>query len=114
MAADRVAEGGGGANQILALHVAKEHRVRPPRRYHHDALAHRARLPGSKAGGGARPFRRARLARFPPPRHDVHRTRLATMSLLCDPNSRPKKNDRICDAVRLTQPTSMPRNCSWD
>ena len=38
------------------------------------ALAHRARLSGSQARGRARPLRRARLARLPPPRHAVHRS----------------------------------------
>ena len=42
MAAGRVAKGRDGANQILALFVVEEHRLRPPRRHHHDALAHRA------------------------------------------------------------------------
>ena len=37
------------------------------------ALAHRARLSGAQAGGRARPFRRARMARLPPSRHAVHR-----------------------------------------
>ena len=37
------------------------------------ALAHRARLSGTQAGGRARAFRRARMARLPSPRHAVHR-----------------------------------------
>ena len=42
-------------------------------RYRQAALAHRARLSGTQAGGRARAFRRARMARLPSPRHAVHR-----------------------------------------
>ncbi len=38
-----------------------------------DALAHRARLPGSEAGPGPRALRRPRLARLSPPRQPEHR-----------------------------------------
>jgi len=62
-----------GAHEILAVHAARGHGVRAHDRYRHDALAHRARLSGAEAGGRARPFRRAKLARLSPPRHHVHR-----------------------------------------
>ncbi len=42
--------------------------------HHQAALAHRARLSGTQAGGRARAFRRARMARLPSPRHAVHRS----------------------------------------
>ena len=38
------------------------------------ALAHRARLSGTQAGGRARTLRRPRMARLPSPRHAVHRS----------------------------------------
>ena len=72
MADHRMAEGREGAHQILAVDAARGHHLRAHDRYHHDALAHRARLSGAQAGGRARPFRRAKLARLPPSRHHVH------------------------------------------
>ena len=69
----RMAEGREGAREILALHAAPGHVLRAHDRHHHDALAHRARLPGAQAGGRARPFRRAKLARVPSSRDHVHR-----------------------------------------
>jgi hypothetical protein len=73
MAADRVSRGREGANQILALDLAGKYRVCSACRCCQIALAHRTRLSGTQAGGRARPFRRPRMARLPPPRHDVHR-----------------------------------------
>jgi hypothetical protein len=68
-----VAEGRERADQVLARHAAAQHRLRPPRRHHHDALAHRARLSGAQGRGRARPFRGPRMDGLPPPRHPVHR-----------------------------------------
>src|SRR5450759_3261311 len=73
MAADRMARGSEGANQILALNASARHHLPLAGRPHQAALAHRARLPGTQAGGRARAFRRARMARLPPPRYAVHR-----------------------------------------
>ena len=49
------------------------HQAGRPRRHGQEALAGRARRPGSQAGGGARTRRRARLARLPSSRHALHR-----------------------------------------
>ncbi len=73
MAAHRVAARRGRADQVLALHAARGRQLRAARRSHQAALAHRARLPGTQAGGRAGTLRGARVARLPPPRHAVHR-----------------------------------------
>ena len=54
--------------------LPERHRLPRSGRHRQTALAHRARLSGAQAGGRARAFRRARLARLPPPRHTVHRS----------------------------------------
>ena len=54
--------------------LPRRHHLRHAGRSHQAALAHRARLSGTQAGGRARAFRRARLARLPPSRHAVHRS----------------------------------------
>ena len=64
---------GEGADQILALDASARHRLPLAGRHHQAALAHRARLSGTQAGGRARAFRRTRMARLPSPRHAVHR-----------------------------------------
>ena len=46
----RVAERREGAHEILAVHACRGHRFRAHDRYHHDALAHRARLSGAEVG----------------------------------------------------------------
>ena len=81
--------------------VAEEHRLRPPRRHHHDALAHRARLSGPQAGGRARPLRRARLARLSPPRHHVHRS-------LRLPDLREGRHSPLGRALRNSPPATCP------
>src|SRR3954467_14091869 len=73
VAADRVAGGEGGTDQVLALHPGRDGRARGAGRDRQDALADRAGLPGAQAGAGARPLRGARLAWLPPPRHLVRR-----------------------------------------
>ncbi len=73
MAADRMAKGRGCADQILALNASARHRIPLAGGHDQAALAHRARLSGTQAGGRARAFRRARMARLPSPRHAVHR-----------------------------------------
>src|SRR6202042_2624151 len=73
VAADRVARGRGCANQILALDTSEKHLVPRSGRCRQAALACRARLPGAQAGGRARAFRGARMARLPSSRHAVHR-----------------------------------------
>ena len=74
MAADRVAKGRGRADQILALDACARHHLPLAGGHDQAALAHRARLSGAQAGGRARAFRRARMARLPSPRHAVHRS----------------------------------------
>ena len=54
------------------LSTLRGHRFRAHDRYHHDALAHRARLSGAQAGSRAWPFRRTKLARLSSSRHHVH------------------------------------------
>jgi len=71
---DRMADRGGRAHQVLALHPAchdQPHQPGPPR---HAALAHRARLPGDEARDRPRPLRGPRLARLPSPPHPLHRS----------------------------------------
>ena len=72
--ADRMAESREGAHEVLALHPAARHCLGAHGRSRQVALAHRARLPGAQAGTRPRPLRRPKLARLPPPRHDVHRS----------------------------------------
>ena len=72
--ADRVAKGRGRADQILALNASARHHFPLAGGHDQAALAHRARLSGTQAGGRARAFRRARMARLPSPRHAVHRS----------------------------------------
>ena len=73
MAADRVARGRERADQILALDPCRKTSPSASGRPRQAALAHRARLSGTQAGGRARAFRGARMARLPSPRHAVHR-----------------------------------------
>ena len=54
--------------------LPRRHHLPSPGRHRQAALAHRARLSGTQAGGRARTFRRARMARLPSPRHAVHRS----------------------------------------
>ena len=61
-------------DEILAFDPARRHAHRRSRRHGQTALAHRARLSGTQAGGRARPFRRPRMARLSPSRHPVHRS----------------------------------------
>src|SRR5271166_6077894 len=60
------------ADQILALDPSRRHRLPSSGRHRQAALAHRTRLSGTQAGGRARAFRRAWVARIPSPRHPVH------------------------------------------
>src|SRR5258705_12734562 len=69
-----MARGRSRADQILAVDVAIQYRLPPDRRLCQAALAHRAGLSGAQAGGRAWALRRARVARLPSPRHDVHRS----------------------------------------
>src|SRR6516164_2093013 len=73
MAADRVARGRGRADQVLALDLAEKHHLPRSGRRRQIALAGRARLSGTQAGGRARTLRGTRLARLSPSRHPVHR-----------------------------------------
>src|SRR4029453_16949747 len=73
MAADRVAGGEEGAEQVLAIDPAGDDRPGRPGRHRQDALADRTRLPGAQAGTGPRPLRGAGLAWLPSSRHLVHR-----------------------------------------
>src|SRR5674536_164211 len=73
MAVDRVARRRERADQILALDPSQGYHVPRAGRPHQAALAHRARLSGTQAGGRAWAFRGQRVARLPPPRHAVHR-----------------------------------------
>ena len=77
------------------------------------ALAHRARLSGAQAGGRARAFRRARMARLPSPRHAVHR-RLRIPDLRAGDDSPLRTSFRpavpeTCRTRRL--PTQRLRRC---
>src|SRR6516165_1631361 len=73
VAADRVARGRGRADQVLALDLAEKHHLPRSGRRRQIALAGRARLSGTQAGGRARTLRGTRLARLSPSRHPVHR-----------------------------------------
>jgi SRSO17 transposase len=72
-AADRVAAGRSRAHQVLALQSRPQDVIPSAGRYRQNALAHRARLPGTQAGDRARPLRRARMARLPSSRYTVYR-----------------------------------------
>ena len=73
MAADRMAAGREGADQILVRQPARRHLLRAAGRSRQAALADRARLPGTQAGTRPWTLRGTRLARLPPSRHTVHR-----------------------------------------
>src|ERR1700693_2579570 len=73
MADCRMAKARERPGEILAVHAFKGHRFRTNDRYHDDAMAHRARLPGAETGGGPRAFRRTKLARVPSSRDYVYR-----------------------------------------
>src|ERR1700749_4408687 len=68
-----MAAGRNRPHQIPALKPSRENQMSPPRRYHQNALAHRARLSGAQTGNRARPLRGPRLARLSSSRHTVHR-----------------------------------------
>jgi hypothetical protein len=61
------------SDKILVLDASAKYHLRQPGRSHQATLAHRAQLSGAEAGGRARAFRRARMARLPPSRHTLHR-----------------------------------------
>src|SRR5208282_116377 len=73
VAVDRMARKRGKAGQILAFDPAEKHHLPQTGGPHQTPLAYRARLSGTQTRGRARAFRRTRLARFPSPRHAVHR-----------------------------------------
>src|SRR5215470_13413537 len=113
MAAHRVAKRRKGADQVLAFDSSKGHQLLSAGRLRQATLAHRARLSGAQARGGARRLRRKRMARVPPPRHDVDRglwipnLREGSFSPLrtCCQSFLP----RICPSQRL--PTQRIRRC---
>src|SRR5882762_1013880 len=74
MVADRVARRRSRADQVLAVDAAIRYRLPRTGRLRQAALAYRARLSGTQAGGRAWALRRARLARLPSSRHDVYRS----------------------------------------
>jgi SRSO17 transposase len=108
MAADRMAGGREGADQVLALDSCKRHQLPSVGRLRQAALAHRARLPGAQAGGGARRLRRTRMARFPPSCDAQHRglwipdLREGGFSPL--KSSCRKAHAKICRSPRLSTP----------
>jgi SRSO17 transposase len=73
VAADRMAAGRGGADQILAVHLAGRYQLRGAGRSRQTALADRTRLPGTQTGSRPGPLRRTRLARVTPSHNPLHR-----------------------------------------
>ena len=73
VAADRMAQGRGPADQILVLDPSGKNLAHASGRPHQAALAHRARLPGPQARDRPWAFRRPWLARLSPSRHALHR-----------------------------------------
>src|SRR5438874_12763348 len=69
-----MAEGRERANQILAFYAARKHHAAVPGVLRKVALAHRARLPGTQAGGWAWSLRGPPMARLPSSCHAVHRS----------------------------------------
>src|SRR5450759_4969690 len=101
MAVDRVARRRERADQILALDPSQGYHVPRAGRPHQAALADRARLSGTQAGGWAWAFRGQRMARLPPPRQAVRETygsqRLPTQRLRrCEPNDTSRTRSRHC------------------
>ena len=74
MARHRMARGRGGADQILALDLARGHAARGSRQRHQAALAHRTRLRGIEERIGPGSLRGARLAGIPSSRQPLHRS----------------------------------------
>jgi len=60
-------------DQNLVRQPAGQHADSATRPSRQTQMAHRARLPGTRAGAGIGPLWRRRLARIPPPRQPVHR-----------------------------------------
>ena len=75
VAVDRVARRREGADQVLALNPSRGHHSASTGLLRQAALAHRARLSRTQAGGRARAISpRPRMARLPSPRNAVHRS----------------------------------------
>ena len=109
VAADRVARGRSRADQILALDAAGGHQLPPARRSCQAALADRAGLSGTQAGGRAWALRRARMARLPSSRHAVHRgLRIPDLRAGDDSPLRTSFHRAVPDAC-LTRRLSTPR-----
>src|SRR4029453_15408833 len=109
MAADRVAGGKEGAEQVLAVNLAGDDHPGRPGRHRQDALADRARLPGAEAGTGPRPLRRAGLAWLSPSRHLVHRgLRLPRSRAEPFSPSRPFPRPSTCVTRRLAAARAFP------
>src|SRR6202049_896166 len=92
MAADRMAAGREGADQILVRQPSRRHLLRATGRSDQAALADRARLPGTQAGTRPWALRGPRLARLPPSRHPLHR-RLRLPGLRAGDDSPPTTKD---------------------
>ena len=61
-------------NSANIIRPSRRYCLPPSDRHRQAALAHRTRLSGTQAGGRARAFRGAWVARIPSPRHPVHRS----------------------------------------
>ena len=100
VAVGRMAEERGRTDKILALNRSGDDRLQASGRPCQAALAHRARLPGAQAGGGARPFRGARMARLSPSCHAVHRSlRIPDLRTGDDSPSQSRSNRRFAAAA---------------
>jgi hypothetical protein len=116
MARRRMARGRGGADQILALDLARGHAARGSRRRHQAAMAHRTRLRGIEERTGPCSLRGARLAGIPSSRQPLHRSlripdpREISFSPLSAPA--PRKTCPFRPFSIPSRPQSVP-NATW-
>src|SRR3954452_12349462 len=116
MAADRVAQGRGRADQVLALQPAANDQAGEAGPHRQGALGHRARLRGAQTGDRTGPLRGPRLARLPPSFQPLHRSlRLPDRRALPFPPSapvHPRADQNTCSTPRFPSARGCPSDLS--
>src|SRR5690349_11116421 len=116
MAADRVAQGRGRADQVLALQPAADDQAGEAGPHRQGALAHRAGLRGAETGDWTGSLRGPRLARLPPSCQPLHRSlRLPHRRALPFPPSppvHPRADQDTCPTPRFPSARGCPSDLS--
>src|SRR4051794_36435948 len=116
MAADRVAQGRGRADQVLALQPAADDQAGEAGPHRQGALGLRARLPGAETGDRTGSLRGPRLARLPPSCQPLHRSlRLPDRRALPFPPSapvHPRADQDTCPTPRFPSARGCPSDLS--